>query len=300
MGERFAEIVASGPLLLGIAVAATAGLVSFLSPCILPLVPGYLAYVTGLSGADLTATPQPDDHEETGGSARRAGGSAHDRPHGWRPAPTPTPAPAPAPAATMAAAPPGRARGRVLAGGLLFIAGFGAVFVTVGVLAAAAGRTLAEHQRVLEAAGGVLMLVFALALLGLVPGLQREFRLRWLPAAGLAGAPVFGAVFALSWVPCIGPTIGAVLALGAIGGEVGRAAVLAGAYTLGLGAPFLAFGLGFRRLLGLFKLVRRHSVWVTRAGAALLIVVGLALLTGAWGEFVFWLRVNVGVGTVGL
>lgn len=213
MGETFAGIASSGPLLLGVAVAALAGLVSFLSPCVLPLVPGYLAYVTGLSGADLSTS---------------AG-----------------------------------ARGRVLAGSLLFVAGFGAVFITVGVIAASAGRALAEHQRALEIGGGILMLGFAAALLGLLPGLQREVRARRLPAAGMAGAPVFGAVFALSWTPCIGPTIGAVLALGLVGGQPGRAAVLAAGYTLGLGLPFLAFGLGLRWFVGAVAVIRRRPVWVT-------------------------------------
>jgi cytochrome c-type biogenesis protein len=246
MGETFQGIASTGPLLLGVVVAMAAGLVSFLSPCILPLVPGYLAYVTGLSGADLGA----------------------------------------------------QARGRMLAGGLLFVAGFGAVFVTVGVVAASAGRVLQEHQRTLEIGGGALMIVFALALLGLVPGLQREVRIQRLPAAGLAGAPVFGAVFALSWTPCIGPTIGAVLALGAIGGEPGRAAVLAAAYSLGIGLPLLGFGVGLRWLVGAVSLIRRHSAWVTRAGAGLLAAVGVALLTGAWGEFVFWLRGSIGAWEV--
>jgi cytochrome c-type biogenesis protein len=249
MGDTFAGIASSGPLLLGVAVAAVAGLVSFLSPCVLPLVPGYLAYVTGLSGADLDAD---------------------------------------------------RRRGRVLAGGLLFVAGFGAVFITVAVIAASAGRVLAEHQRPLEIAGGVLMLGFALALLGLIPGLGREVRVHRLPAAGMAGAPVFGAVFALSWTPCIGPTIGAVLALGVVGGQPTRAVVLAAAYTLGLGLPFLAFGLGLRWFVGAVALIRRHPAWVTRTGAALLAAVGLALLTGAWGELVFWLRATAGVGEVGV
>lgn len=278
MGETFAGIATSGPLLLGIAVAAVAGLVSFLSPCVLPLVPGYVAYVTGLSGADLGTIRSPGGPAgRTAGSAAAAGGMA-----------------------TATAADRARVRGRVLAGGLLFTAGFGAVFVTAGVLAAAAGRTLAEHQRLLEAVGGVLMVVFALALLGLVPGLQREVRVRWLPAAGLAGAPVFGAVFALSWIPCVGPTLAAVLALGALGGETGRAAVLAAAYTAGIGAPLLAFGLGFRWLVGALAVVRRHGQWVTRIGAVLLVLVGLALLTGAWGEFLLWLRGQVGIGDVSI
>jgi cytochrome c-type biogenesis protein len=267
VGDTFADIASNGPLLLGVVVAAVAGLVSFLSPCVLPLVPGYLAYVTGLSGADLSV-----DHEQTRGPAGRVGTLAHDR----------------------------RTRTRVLAGSLLFVAGFGAVFITVGVVAASAGRLLREHERALEIGGGLLMISFALALLGLVPGLGREVRIRRLPAAGVAGAPLFGAVFALSWIPCIGPTIGAVLALGAVGGQPARAAVLAAAYTLGLGLPFLAFGLGFRWFVGAVALVRRHPVWVTRIGAGLLAAVGLALLTGAWGEFVSWLRVSVGVGEVSI
>jgi cytochrome c-type biogenesis protein len=280
MGETFADVASSGPLLLGLVVAAVAGLVSFLSPCILPLVPGYLAYVTGLSGADLDAVRQVPP----AGSAPRSGAPA-----GTATAGTATAVPAAS-----------RVRGRVLAGGLLFIAGFGAVFVTAGVLAASVGRAFQEHQRALEIAGGLLIIGFGLALLGLVPGLAREVRIRRLPAAGLAGAPVFGAVFALSWIPCVGPTLGAVLLMGATGGQPGRAAALAAAYTLGLGLPFLGFGLGLRRLVGAVAAIRRHSVWVTRVGAGLLFAVGLALLTGAWGEFVIWLRATAGIGTVSI
>lgn len=263
MGETFADIAASGPLLLGVAVAAIAGLVSFFSPCILPLVPGYLAYVTGLSGADADSRPP----------LAPAGG-------------------------TVAIATARPQRSRVLAGTLLFVAGFGAVFITTAVVAASAGRVLQEQQRVLEIVGGGLMIVFALALLGLVPVMQREVRIQRLPAAGLAGAPVFGAVFALSWIPCVGPTLGAVLALGIVSGQPARAAVLAAAYTLGIGLPFLAFGLGLRWFVGAVGVIRRHGVWVTRIGAVLLALVGMALLTGAWEEFVTWLRANVGVGEV--
>jgi cytochrome c-type biogenesis protein len=293
MGQTFADIVTTGPLVLGVVVAAAAGLVSFLSPCVLPLVPGYLAYVTGLSGADLAAVR---DRRPAGTGAPGADGG-----HGADGAPGDTGAPGGTGggvAVAVATTPAARARHRVLAGSLLFVAGFGAVFIAIGVVAASAGRLLREHERALEIGGGALMIVFALALLGLVPGLRREVRVRRLPAAGVAGAPVFGAVFALSWVPCIGPTIGAVLALGAVGGQPGRAAVLAAAYTLGLGLPFLAFGLGLRWFVGAVAVVRRHSRWVTWVGAALLAAVGLALLTGAWGEFVSWLRASVGVGEV--
>jgi cytochrome c-type biogenesis protein len=135
---------------------------------------------------------------------------------------------------------------------------------------------------------------------GLIPGLQREFRIQKLPAAGLTGAPVLGIVFGLSWAPCMGPTLAAVLAMSAYGGQTGRGVVLAIAYCLGLGVPFLLFGLGFRRLIGVFAAVRRHSVLVTRIGGILLIVIGLALVTGAWQDFVNWMRASIGTGTTGI
>jgi cytochrome c-type biogenesis protein len=239
MGSTFSSIASSGPLLIAVAVAALAGLASFLSPCVLPLVPGYLSYMTGLAGADLDA---------------------------------------------------GQRRGRVLAGTLLFIAGFAAVFVAVNILVAGAALTLVANRRVLEIAGGALLIVLGLAFMGVVPGLQREWRIHRLPSAGLIGAPVFGAVFALSWIPCVGPTLGAVITLGTTTGSLGRAVTLAIAYCLGLGIPFLVFGLGFRRILGVVKAIRRNSRWVTRIGGGMLVVVGLLLVTGAWWHFVLWLQ----------
>lgn len=252
MGETFGGIVNSGPLVIAVLVAALAGLVSFLSPCILPLVPGYLSYVTGLAGADL------DDalHRPTNG-----------------------------------------ARGRVIIGTSGFIAGFTIVFTLLGIFAASVGRILFTYERVLELVAGVVIIGLGLAFLGLIPGLQREWRVHKLPAAGLASAPILGAVFALSWVPCIGPTLGAVLTLAMVEGSAGRAATLTVAYCLGLGLPFLIFGLGFRKLLGLVKAVRRNSQWVTRIGGVMLIVVGLALATGVWGGLINWLKAVVGPGT---
>jgi cytochrome c-type biogenesis protein len=263
MGESFAHTAQSGPMVLAVAVCAVAGLVSFLSPCVLPLVPGYLSYVTGLAGADLDAAL---------GRGRE-------------------------PRAARAQA---RARITVLAGTLLFIGGFSAVFITTGVVAAAVGQSLQRHARAVEVVVGALIVVLGLAFLGAVPGLQRELRIHRLPAAGLLGAPVFGAVFALSWIPCVGPTLGAVLGLATAGGDTGRAVVLAAAYCLGIGLPFVAFGLGFRRLIGVFAAVRRNSRWVTRIGGALLILVGLALLTGGWSEFTIWLRTTFGAGEVSI
>jgi len=244
VGDTFAGIASAGPLVAAVAVAAIAGLVSFLSPCVLPLVPGYLSYVTGLAGADLDA---------------------------------------------------GHRRGRIVAGVSLFILGFALVFVAGAVLAARTTSLLAlyTHRRAIEIVVGIVIIVFGLVFAGLVPVLQREWRIQRLPSAGLVGAPVFGAVFALSWIPCTGPTIGVVFGLAAVDSSVPRAVVLGLAYCLGLGLPFLAFGLGFQRLLGLFRAVRRNSRWVTRVGGALLVLTGLALVTGAWDVFVDWLRITL-------
>ncbi|GGK97299.1 cytochrome c biogenesis CcdA family protein [Mangrovihabitans endophyticus] len=249
MGAGFADIASTGPLLLAIGVAALAGLVSILSPCVLPLLPGYLSYVTGLAGSDLDAS---------------------------RPAPRE----------------PGR-YGRILAGTSLFVLGFAVVFTLLATLVANIGRTMLTHADALNVVLGVLVIVLGVGYLGLIPGMQREVRIRRLPAAGLIGAPIFGALFALSWLPCVGPTLGAVLALATTSGQTDRSVVLAMAYSLGLGVPFVLFGLFFRKLLGVFRAVRRNSRWVTRVGGALLILIGLALVTGGWNEFLIWLRTTL-------
>lgn len=274
MGDTFREIATNGPLLLALGAAALAGLVSFLSPCVLPLIPGYLSYVTGLAGSELDSA-----RVASGGSGSASGGGS---------------------GGGVAVAQRLRLSGRILAGALLFIAGFAVVFTITAVVVTTVGQALFTHRRALEIGGGLLIIVLGLAFLGLIPGLQREFRVQRLPAAGLLGAPVFGAVFALSWVPCVGPTLGAVLTMATVSGRADRAVVLALAYCFGLGLPFVVFGLGFHRLLGLFSAIRRNSRWVTRIGGALLILVGLALLTGGWNDFLIWLRSTVGTGTVSI
>lgn len=274
MGETFADAASSGPLLLAIGAAAIAGLVSFLSPCVLPLMPGYLSYVTGLAGADLDAAlgvaPKP---EPAGGSV-----AVQTRPPETRTG----------------------GRGRVLAGTVLFVVGFSVVFMLLATLVANIGLALKTHERTLNIVLGVLIIVLGLMFIGLVPGMQGQARITWLPNAGLVGAPIFGALFGLSWLPCTGPTLGAVLGLATTSGQTDRAVVLALAYSLGLGVPFVLFGLFFRRLLGVFKAVRRNSRWVTRIGGVLLIAVGVALVTGGWNSFLIWLLTtfNFDAGTL--
>jgi cytochrome c-type biogenesis protein len=265
------ETVMTGPLVVAAGLAVAAGLLSFLSPCVLPLVPGYISYVTGLAGADLDAAVGTDP------KGRPVEGSS-----------------------AVAVAERRRVRGRVLAGSGLFVLGFTAVYTVLVTLASTLGAQLLDHADTVQRVVGAVIVLMGLAFLGLVPGLQREFRVRRLPASGLAGAPLLGAVFALGWVPCTGPTLAAVLGLAAVEGSVGRGAVLAAAYCLGIGIPFVLFGLGFRRLLGAFGAIRRHSAWVTRVGGAMLIVVGLLLLTGYWNDLVIWIRAFLPVGDIAL
>jgi cytochrome c-type biogenesis protein len=238
VGGWFQGTVMSGSLLLALPVALVAGLVSFFSPCVVPLLPGYLSYATGLSGADL------ED---------------------------------------------GR-RGRMLLGSLLFVLGFSFVFVALGTLSGALGTWLWTYMHPITVVLGALTIVVGLAFLGLVPWLQRDVRVHKVPAVGLAAAPFLGVLFGLGWTPCIGPTLAAVNVLALNEGTAGRGALLSVAYCLGLGVPFVLVALAFRRMLGAVRWVRRHQVWVTRIGGAMLIVVGVLLVTGQWDVWVGDLR----------
>jgi cytochrome c-type biogenesis protein len=267
IAESFVAAVTDGPLLVALPVAAAAGLVSFLSPCVLPLVPGYLSYVTGLSGEEL--------------GDRRAAATA------------------PQPAGDTLVAAPAQTRvrrGRVLVGSLLFVAGFSAVFVTSGAAFGYLGSELTAPgtrelvQRVLGAITVLLGLVF----LGLVPGLQREVRSHRLPRAGLAGAPLLGVVFGVGWTPCLGPTLAAVQALAYTQASAGRGALLTAAYCVGLGLPFVLSGLALTRALGAFEVVKRHYALVVRIGGGLLVLVGLLLVSGLWETMMIDLRGWVG------
>jgi cytochrome c-type biogenesis protein len=247
VGTSFGATAQSGPLILAIPVAAIAGLVSFLSPCVLPLVPGYLSYVTGLSGADLSA--------DRSRLPRRGLGRG----------------------------------GRVLVGSVLFVLGFSVLFVSFGAFFGNLGGDLRTHQVAVDRVLGAVTIVLGLGFLGLLPLLQREVRLRRAPNLGLAGAPLLGVVFGLGWTPCTGPTLSAVQALAYDSATAGRGALLALCYCLGLGVPFIVCGLLFRRVMGVLPAIRRHSVWITRAGGVLIVVLGLLLVTGAWDGVSRWM-----------
>jgi cytochrome c-type biogenesis protein len=257
---------ADGTLWLAIPVAMLAGLASFLSPCVLPLVPAYLSYVTGLSAADLAAG------ETTPAVSRGPGASVAVE------------------ALTKSERAAVHRRGRVLIGSLLFVAGFSMVFVTFGALFGQWGAHLVAHQTLIDRIAGGFAIVMGVAFMGLLPGLQREFRFHRLPVVGLTGAPLLGIAFGVGWTPCTGPTLGVVLGLSYNSATAGRGALLATAYCLGIGIPFVAAGLLFRKALGAFAFVKRHYAWVVRGGGLLLIAVGILLVTGEWNHLAIDLR----------
>lgn len=258
IGESVQATVLDGSMLAAVPLAVLAGLVSFASPCVLPLVPGYLGYVSGMAGAGA-------------GSARRAGEG------GGKATGTAT-----------------ATRGRTVLGVALFVAGFAVVFVAFGVLAGSLGAVLAEWSDVITRVAGVLVVLMGLVFVGWVPFAQRTAKLRLAPRAGLWGAPVLGFVFGLGWTPCIGPTLVAVYTLALDEGSAVRGAVLSVAYCVGLGLPFLLLALGLDRGTRALGFLRRHRRTVMRVGGVVLVLVGLALVTGLWGRFTGALQGVVG------
>ena len=240
--------VLSGPMIVALPIAFLAGLVSFASPCVLPLVPGYLGFVSGMAA---------------GGDARG------DVVRGIAPgAPTLTEVP----------------RARLVGGVALFVAGFTAVFVAFGVLAGSLGSALATRADLLTRVLGFVVILMGLVFLGFGPLARLTARPGWTPRAGLWGAPLLGVVFGLGWTPCIGPTLVAVYTLALDGASAGRGAALSIAYCLGLGLPFLLVALYLDRSARALGFLRRHRVTVARIGGGLLVAVGVLLVTGLWGR----------------
>jgi cytochrome c-type biogenesis protein len=244
------ELAQTGPLLLASGVALAAGAVSFASPCVVPLVPGYLAYLAALVGADAPAVD--------GGETPKPG------------------------------------RFRVVGAVGLFVLGFTVVFaIGVGSLVWLT-EAVTVNEEWLQRVGGVLTIVMALVFIGLIPGLQKDFRIHRVPDLGLAGAPVLGAIFGLGWTPCIGPTLAGVTAIASsTGGTAARGFLLVFVYCLGLGLPFLLIALGARWAVRVSGWLRRHGRAIQLTGGALLMVVGVLLVTGLWGELTSWLRNTV-------
>jgi cytochrome c-type biogenesis protein len=243
----FTEIAAAGPLLLALGVCVLAGLVSFASPCVVPLVPGYLSYLTAVAGAS---------DERPGGAIVTA------------------------------------ARWRVAGSAALFVAGFTAVFVLGTVAVLGMTTTLIANQLVLQRIGGVITIVMGLVFIGFIPALQRQARFTPRQLSTLAGAPLLGAVFALGWTPCLGPTLTGVITVASAtdGASVARGVVLVIAYCLGLGIPFVVLAFGSAWAVQGHRWLRRHTRGIQIFGGVLLILVGTALVTGVWNDFVGWVR----------
>ncbi|MDQ2706462.1 MAG: cytochrome c biogenesis CcdA family protein [Actinomycetota bacterium] len=260
------EFVISGPVLVAALLAVAAGTVSFASPCCLPLVPGYLAYLTGLAGGPISRPGLA-----TSVAAESGGASA----------------------GPLVTAP----QWRLVGAAALFTAGFTVVFTAEVMSVLGLSDLLALNEQLLQRIGGVVTMIMGLAFVGWVPLLQRQARVHLAPRGGLAGAPLLGAVFGLGWTPCLGPTLTGVIALAA-GTQAGpgtwRGLTLVLAYGLGLGLPFIALALGAGWALRATSWLRRHARVIQLAGGVLLFGIGLLLVTGLWGEFIAWLRAPIG------
>ena len=238
IGALPSSIVAAFPL------AFAAGLVSFISPCVLPLLPGYVAFLSGATG--------------------RVDGRT--------------------------------GRGRAVAGSLAFVIGFALVFVRFGAVFGGLGGSLRHDQRTLEIVFGSLTVVLGFFFAGWWPSawLQRERRVHRLPRTSVVGAALLGVLFALGWTPCIGPTLAAILGLAASssGATALRGSVLAFVYCLGLGLPFVVAAIATEWMATASSWLRQHRRVIGQIGGVMLILIGVAEVSGAWQSFVLWLQVH--------
>ena len=238
-----ARTVFDGSLLLAVPIAIAAGFLSFVSPCVLPLVPGYFSYITGLSHTEI----QEAD-------------------------------------ATL------RGRSRILIGTVGFVGGFSFLFVSYGLLFGQLGNWFLRNERPFSIGLGLLVIVLGAGYLGWVPAMQQDLRLRVRIRDGVWTAPLLGFLFGLGWAPCVGPTLAAVQTLAFTEANALRGAILAFAYCIGLGLPFVLIALAYRKSLIATRFLRKHSRLITRIGGAFLVLIGFALVSGLWSEVTAMLR----------
>ncbi len=272
---------------LTLAAALLAGLLSFLSPCVLPVVPAYLGQLGAVSVGGSASN--------VGGSASNGGDSAGSAPFAAAMAPSRSAVVAgDIAAARVVGSRVAASRWLVMRHAIAFVVGFGGVFTILGVSATYAGGVLAPDLPLLRQAGGIVLIVLGLHLAGLLPigFLARTWRP--LQSAGPTpldgarrspfGALGLGAIFALGWTPCIGPTLGAILGLAALGPSA-QAGLLFVAYSTGLGIPFILLALAFDQSAGLVRTLRRHARAIELAGGGLVALIGLSLVFDWLGWF---------------
>jgi len=223
------ELITSGNLVVALPIALLAGLVAFVSPCVLPLVPGYLGYIGGFA-------------------------SLNER----------------------------KGRGRLVLGVLLFVLGFSLVFVLLQVVFSIAGILLIPWIDLITRIVGALLIVMGLIFIGQFSFLQRQFKPQWRVATGLGGAPLLGIIFGLGWTPCLGPTLAAVTSMSLDGGNPWRGALIGLFYCLGLGIPFLLVALGLNWVGGSIAWIKRHIRIINIIGGALLVLIGVLMVSGLW------------------
>lgn len=264
VGETFQQTVSSGPILLALGACILAGLVSFASPCVIPLVPGYLAYLASVVGAE-----RPPSTVEAAEKRRAATATL-----------------------TVEERRTHRAsRWRIVGASLLFVAGFTVVFVLLSAMVLGVVEYLAPQEELLQRLGGVVTILMGMVFIGLVPALQRDTRIQPKAVSTWVGAPLLGAVFALGWTPCLGPTLGAALSVAAgTGVDAARGVLLIVGYCFGLGLPFVLVAFGSTWAMRTVGWLQRHTRTIQIVGGVMLIVVGLLLLSGVWANFVYWLR----------
>ena len=233
--------VSQGSLLIAILFSFSAGIISFLSPCVLPLVPGYLSFITGF-GLEANTTVR---------------------------------------------------KSKALLATLLFISGFTFVFVCIGMFFGGIGGWFLSNGRIIERIMGIFVILLGLSYLGVWNLFNREFRFHTPVKQGIAGAPFMGALFAIGWTPCIGPTLAAVQSLAFNQATVGRGALLSAIYGFGLGLPFLIITFALEKALVSVRWLRQHQLKFLRIGGVFLIVIGLLLTTGLWSELTVQMRVLV-------
>jgi cytochrome c-type biogenesis protein len=237
-----------------------AGLLSFISPCVLPLIPGYLSYISGMSLDEMRGAP----------AAAAAAG----------------------PGAAVAVTAPADARRRIILSSLAFILGFSIVFISLGASASAIGRFMMARLDILGKIAGAIIILFGLHTMGVlrIEWLYQEKRVQTNKRpAGLLGAMLVGIAFAFGWTPCIGPILAGILAVAAAQDTVESGVRLLSAYSLGLGVPFFATALAIDRFFAAFAKIRKHYHTIEVVSGILLVIIGVLIFTNRFTVIAQWL-----------